>query len=726
MGNLKKKKEIGDYYLGFDIGTNSVGFAVTDLDYNIMKFNKKHIWGIRLFEEAKTAKERRTFRSIARRLERRRKRIKMLEEIFSKEISKIDMSFYERLEDSKYYKEDKTDKTNRFTLFNDKNFNDIDYHKAYPTIYHLRYDLLTNKEKEFDVRLLFLAIHHMMKKRGHFLFEGEEISNIKLDTSYIALKNYLKENSFEDFLPDETDDNINKFESILLNKNISSTERKKELIIFCDKFYKKNKMNDEILKAILGLKFSIEKIFLIEDIQEGNLKELSFRTSDIDDKISKIANEQGDEKAELLNILKQIYDYSVFSVMLNKKDYLSEAKIDVYNEHKEDLKELKELIRKNLSKIEYKDIFSNDSNNKNYSSYINGKMNQEDFNKLLKKYFDKNEILKENKLYKKIESNKLLPKQTDISNGSIPYQINLRELKEMLKNAKRYMNFLNKKDENGISVEEKIILIFKFKIPYYIGPLNDAHKGKGGNAWIIKNKGMENISIRPWNFKDIVNIEESAERFIDRMTNMCTYLKTEKVVPKDSIYFKKYLVLNELNNLTINGNKMSVEMKQDIFNNVYTYKKKVTIKILKKYLKANWGLKDTDLIAGYDIDLVHNMSSYIDFNNIFDSKLETEEEKDMVENIIKYIVVFSDEKKMLKKRINRDYPNLDKKTIEKIISLKYTGFSRFSKEFLVNTYGADTNTGETFNILDGLYNTQDNLMQLLSNKYTFLEEIVIK
>lgn len=190
MGNLKKKKEIGDYYLGFDIGTNSVGFAVTDLDYNIMKFNKKHIWGIRLFEEAKTAKERRTFRSIARRLERRRKRIKMLEEIFSKEISKIDMSFYERLEDSKYYKEDKTDKTNRFTLFNDKNFNDIDYHKAYPTIYHLRYDLLTNKEKEFDVRLLFLAIHHMMKKRGHFLFEGEEISNIKLDTSYIALKNY--------------------------------------------------------------------------------------------------------------------------------------------------------------------------------------------------------------------------------------------------------------------------------------------------------------------------------------------------------------------------------------------------------------------------------------------------------------------------------------------------------------------------------------------------------
>ena len=57
--NMEKK-----YYLGLDIGTNSVGWAVTDENYNLCKFNGKKMWGIRLFEDAKTAAERRTKRSI--------------------------------------------------------------------------------------------------------------------------------------------------------------------------------------------------------------------------------------------------------------------------------------------------------------------------------------------------------------------------------------------------------------------------------------------------------------------------------------------------------------------------------------------------------------------------------------------------------------------------------------------------------------------------------------
>lgn len=45
------KKVFGEYYLGLDIGTNSVGWAVTDLDYNLLRFNGKDMWGIRLFKE---------------------------------------------------------------------------------------------------------------------------------------------------------------------------------------------------------------------------------------------------------------------------------------------------------------------------------------------------------------------------------------------------------------------------------------------------------------------------------------------------------------------------------------------------------------------------------------------------------------------------------------------------------------------------------------------------
>ena len=48
-----------EYYLGLDVGTNSVGWAVTDSQYNLCKFKKKDMWGIRLFESAKTAEKRR-------------------------------------------------------------------------------------------------------------------------------------------------------------------------------------------------------------------------------------------------------------------------------------------------------------------------------------------------------------------------------------------------------------------------------------------------------------------------------------------------------------------------------------------------------------------------------------------------------------------------------------------------------------------------------------------
>ena len=45
------------YYLGLDIGTNSVGWAVTDPSYRLERFHKKDMWGIRLFEQIDAPKE---------------------------------------------------------------------------------------------------------------------------------------------------------------------------------------------------------------------------------------------------------------------------------------------------------------------------------------------------------------------------------------------------------------------------------------------------------------------------------------------------------------------------------------------------------------------------------------------------------------------------------------------------------------------------------------------
>lgn len=86
-----------DYYTGFDIGTDSVGYAVADTDYNLCKFKGNAMWGVDLFEESNSAAERRTLRSARRRGLRKRNRIEWLQMLFDEEISKVDNAFYQRL-----------------------------------------------------------------------------------------------------------------------------------------------------------------------------------------------------------------------------------------------------------------------------------------------------------------------------------------------------------------------------------------------------------------------------------------------------------------------------------------------------------------------------------------------------------------------------------------------------------------------------------------------------
>lgn len=96
------------YNIGLDIGTSSVGWAVVEANTQkiIKKGRKKDryaLWGVRTFEEATPAKSRREFRSTRRRYDRRRERIKLLQEEFQKEINMVDSNFFQKLYESKYH-----------------------------------------------------------------------------------------------------------------------------------------------------------------------------------------------------------------------------------------------------------------------------------------------------------------------------------------------------------------------------------------------------------------------------------------------------------------------------------------------------------------------------------------------------------------------------------------------------------------------------------------------
>lgn len=170
---------------------------------------------------------------------------------------------------------------------------------------------------------------------------------------------------------------------------------------------------------------------------------------------------------------------------------------------------------------------------------------------------------------------------------------------------------MKKEDEYG-TIAEKIISIAKFRIPYYVGPLSRRHKGEGSNSWMIR---KEEGRIYPWNFGDKVDVEQSNKEFIERMTNKCTYLIGEDVLPKNSLLYSKYMVLNELNNLKIRGNKISVELKQRIYKDLFCTMAKVTGKRILEYLK----MEDPEIvqedISGFDIDFKSALTSYLDFKN---------------------------------------------------------------------------------------------------------------
>ena len=96
---MKKQKNL-DYFIGFDIGTNSTGYAVSDTNYDLIKYQQHPMWGVHLFETAKLAEERRTHRAARRRLDRRQQRIQLLRELFSVEIGKVDRNFFRRIDSS--------------------------------------------------------------------------------------------------------------------------------------------------------------------------------------------------------------------------------------------------------------------------------------------------------------------------------------------------------------------------------------------------------------------------------------------------------------------------------------------------------------------------------------------------------------------------------------------------------------------------------------------------
>lgn len=604
-----------NYYLGLDIGTDSVGYAVTDEQYELLKHKRGTMWGVHLFEEASLNDERRGHRTARRRLDRRQARVRLVQEIFASEIAKVDEGFYRRIKESALWREDAHD---AYCLFADSNFTDSDYHKKYPTIHHLIFALMSS-DAPHDVRLVYLACAWLVAHRGHFF---NDVSRDHIEKILDIRENYLNlMELFNEELPWFCDPDA--FGSVL-KKRGGVNAKYKELcnLLFNTPNAPKTKVTGEgdgystehILKLLCGGSVMPKDLFGREEYAELS----SFSLDKSDDDMAQLLGELGDD-AELILRLKAVFDWAILADILEDATCISEKKVAIYEQHKKDLQLLKRMVR-TYAADRYKEVFR-DENGVGYAAYVKSG-SQEDFCKFIKGIFKNikpsgadSAVLSE--MLHRLESNTFCPKQVTSDNRVIPYQVYWYELNRILVNASTYLPFLNGSDEEGYVAKEKLLSIMEFRVPYFVGPLNRASRF----SW-FERKADSVGKILPWNFDAKVDLDRSEQAFIDRMTNKCTYLPYADVLPKGALLYEKFQVLNEINCLSVLGQRISVELKQRIYLELFAERKKVTVKAIKEYLMLNgyYTADDLETLSGIDETIKSSLSSYRAFRRLLDSK----------------------------------------------------------------------------------------------------------
>ncbi len=705
------------YSIGLDIGTNSVGWAVITDDYKVpskkMKvlgntdkhFIKKNLIGALLFDEGTTAEDRRLKRTARRRYTRRKNRLRYLQEIFSPEISKVDSSFFHRLDDSFLVPEDK--RGSKYPIFATL-AEEKEYHKNFPTIYHLRKQLANSKEKA-DLRLIYLALAHMIKYRGHFLYE--ESFDIKNNDIQKIFNEFISiyDNTFEGSSLSGQNAQV---EAIFTDKISKSAKRERVLKLFPDE--KSTGLFSEFLKLIVGNQADFKKHFDLEEKAP-----LQFSKDTYDEDLENLLGQIGDDFADLFVAAKKLYDAILLSGILTVTDPstkapLSASMIERYENHQKDLAVLKQFIKTNLPE-KYVEVFSDQSKD-GYAGYIDGKTTQEAFYKYIKNLLSKFDGA--DYFLDKIEREVFLRKQRTFDNGSIPHQIHLQEMNTILRRQGEHYPFLK---EN----KEKIEKILTFRIPYYVGPLA---RGNRDFAWLTRNSDQ---AIRPWNFEEIVDKASSAEDFINKMTNYDLYLPEEKVLPKHSLLYETFAVYNELTKVKFIAEGMrdyqflDSGQKKKIINQLFKKKRKVTEDDIIDCLQKIDNYDGIEL-KGIEKQFNASLSTYHDILKIIRDKEFMDDPKngDILENVIHTLTIFED-REMIKQRLAQYNSIFDEKVIKALSRKHYTGWGKLSAK-LINGI-RDKQTGKT--ILDYLMDdgkSNRNFMQLIKDDELSFTEIIQK
>lgn len=239
--------------------------------------------------------------------------------------------------------------------------------------------------------------------------------------------------------------------------------------------------------------------------------------------------------------------------------------------------------------------------------------------------------------------------------------------------------------------------------------------GQNVFAWMVRRDPSGNIT--PYNFDEKVDREASANAFIQRMKTTDTYLIGEDVLPKQSLLYQKYEVLNELNNVRVNGESLSTDKKKRLIRELFERHSSVTLKQFVENLVAHGDVAKRPDVRGLADEkrFLSSLSTYHQLKAILGDAIDDRDKLTDIEAIITWSTVFEDAA-IFKTKLN-EVSWLDSKTRTSLSNIRYRGWGQFSHKLLD---GLKLGNGHT--IIQELVLSSRNLMQILTDT-TLKEEI---
>ena len=732
---------VKEYYVGLDLGKRGVGWSVTDCDGQLIRYGRHHhLWGVAMFEEAENAGKRRKYRLVRRRMQRRKFRIRLLQQLLMDEMDSVDPDFFVRLRESALAAPDRTTRNlyqalpeRVFSDGYDRGWNRASGNVSIP-VYCLR-RMLIEHDAPADIRYVYLALAHIIRYRGNMLYDTAEPEEAEEEAMHALMELGEKLNEVCSVRLLVTQETVEAAMHALADPGMDRKTLAGEWLTAFRTGKSSERVIRDVVDLVSGASVSLSRLMPEEDRDQYGDIALSFQDEDWEDR----AQDLPEDTLEILNLIFRLYQWRILVFESGDGESLSVQMDRLSEKHREDLVRLKAWMKKYAGPEKYRAFFHDDTRAVSYGAYTGthtaadryterqwNRCTQEEMYEEIRRLFeehpegaaDSEAML--GQMYTEdgqMIPNGFLPLQRIRYNRVIPFQRQLRDLEAILERQAPYHPCLR---EN----REKIISLCSFRIPYYVGPLRqDEHSPF--RPW-IRYRGQKTGAITPWNFEDRIDLDATAESYMNQKRQSCSMISTETVLPRHSLLYEEFCVLNELNRFRVNDKLIRLTWKRQLIRDVYMKYRKVTPVHIRKWFEENTDVDRPVRLttpAGDVRKVSGSLRTWIDMERIFGRQIEPGDllVRDL-EQAILWITVFP-EKEMVRRALEKRFKGqFTEEQISALAACGYQGWGSLSAKLLDGIKGIRGEDPVT--IIEVMRCTNKNLSQVIySKKYGFREMI---